>query len=119
MINDTTKLIHLTNINSLLPKRRQIRTALQSTPSTSILALCETKIAADYPFLPKYRHYDSYYSNNTAQSSGVVVYVNNGLPNQHLANMTYNKNSCMCSFVVVSLSLHLSVRVGVIYIHPN
>jgi len=112
-------------------KKAQIRTVLRSTPITSILALCETKLpdtsdgissssrGGSLVRLPKFSQYDGHYTNDTARSSGCVVYVHNQLPNRHLADKTYKKHKCMLSFVDVSLSSTMRVCIGVVYIHPN
>jgi hypothetical protein len=104
--SNPTKLIHFANINSLLPKKLQIRTALRSSPTTSILALCETKISPDHQHLPKFHHYDSHYTNVSSHSSGAALFINNNLPNRLLPDLAYCKAGCVASL-------------GVVYIRPG
>jgi hypothetical protein len=110
-------LIQFLNINSLASHREQVKTCLLSSRSTSILALCETKLSSDSSLF-SIPSFDGHNFPFKALSSGLAVFVKSSLPNREVPSLSYDFQGSMMRAIDVSLSGNLRLCLCVVYIRP-
>jgi exonuclease III len=119
MTNYQPSLLHFLNINSVTNKMKQLRTVLYKSPKAAFLGLCETKVSPDSKKSFKVSGFDCHNHPYTKQSSGIMCYVNNCMPNKGVDALAFSRNGTMCVFVDVVLADSFAVRVGVVYVRPD
>jgi len=117
MSNSQHLSFHFLNINSFFNKKNQVKNVLTSC-NIAFLALVESHIDPQANRSIKIPGYIPYNFPHNGKSSGILIYVRNGISSRVVDSFTVNIEGNMSVFIDVSTG-STCIRVGTIYLRPN